>query len=594
LPGAFPDDLFLAPEQWTEAADVGRAVDLWSLGAVLLHAATGEFPFPREHLSDPSSLPEEVPRERLDAADEVLPGLSTVLSRCLSRTPARRYRNIHGALADLRNLPAVAGADDVRAEIARFVALGSALPAPMPTDASDRSVWTDRASSADADDASGHGEPTHEVEAEEIVRPVVAAPRGPLRALSEEAAGLPFDVAYGMAEATYAGRGAGRRSSVPVADGSVVTAIAENARTVRFSPAAGPGSSVGSAPSTSSFATDGPASRVTSTGERFDGTRGSTHGLTAHAATTPTQIRQGAEVNAFALWFGGIGAIGLLLYTALTAVSAFRAPVASGAASNPRGVEVHQDLAPVSSSIGPTPTPPTERGPESDPSLVAAAPRPTTPGWTILPAAIDAQAVARQRDPETDALAIAALNGALDGPTRERLRATGLHDRGFLAAQALLVDDAEARNAHADRDTAIRALLAHPEARRDPVLLLHAAEVETVNLHWDQAAEHAATAARAYGALGPSRVADRDRALYREAVARTGAYTSATASRGSASSGSGRAALVAQQAAVAAWSTLALSASDEALRAEAARQVDRIEPARSPGATPPEASTDAP
>jgi hypothetical protein len=548
LPGSFPDDLFLAPEQWTEAADVGRAVDLWSLGAVLLHAATGEFPYPREQLSDPGSLPEDVPRDRLDAADEVLPGLGTVLARCLARTPARRYRNVTGALADLRNLPAVAEHVDVRAELARFVALGSALPAPPPTDASDRSGWTDRASLADADDGSSHGEPTHEVEADD---PLGRShePRAALRALSGEAAGLPFDVAYGMSDGTFAGRAGGRRSSVPVADGSVVTAIAENARTVRFSPAAGPTSSVGSSPSTASFPTGAPVSRGTSAGERFEGTRGSTHGLTAHAATTPTQIRQGAEVNAFALWFGGIGAIGLLLYTALTAVSAFRVADGQGPgaaltpATPPAPISV-QDLAAVAEPM-------------------EASPRAAAPGWTILPAAIDAQAVARQRDAETDALALAAMNGALDGATRERLRATALHAPGFLAAHALLLDDAAARQAHADRDTAMRALLSHPEARRDPVLLLHAAEIETVNLHWEQAATHAAAAARAYSALGPTRVADRDRALYREAKAKTGAAT-ATPSP------------AANRAALAAWSTLAVSASDEALRVEAGRQADRF------------------
>ncbi len=97
---------YLAPEQ---TGRTGRAVDqradLYSLGATLYEAATGQAPFEAAdtlQLIHDHLVREPAPPSRVDA--RVPRGLSAIILRLLAKAPEQRYQSAEGLLHDLRRL----------------------------------------------------------------------------------------------------------------------------------------------------------------------------------------------------------------------------------------------------------------------------------------------------------------------------------------------------------------------------------------------------------------------------------------------------------------------------------------------------------
>ena len=77
---------FMAPEQFQRPREVGPAADVFALGSVLVHAATGRGPFDSE---SPYIVAYQVVHDEADLAgvpDELLP----LIERCLAKDPADR------------------------------------------------------------------------------------------------------------------------------------------------------------------------------------------------------------------------------------------------------------------------------------------------------------------------------------------------------------------------------------------------------------------------------------------------------------------------------------------------------------------------
>ena len=96
--GTFP---YMAPEQ-IEGNDASARTDIWSFGIVLYEMLTGVRPFKGENLfllckSILRDSPRPVP-------SQILPGLTTIISRCLEKEPERRYRRAGEARAALEAL----------------------------------------------------------------------------------------------------------------------------------------------------------------------------------------------------------------------------------------------------------------------------------------------------------------------------------------------------------------------------------------------------------------------------------------------------------------------------------------------------------
>lgn len=88
-------DQYLAPEQADPTGDfpVGPASDVWSLGATLVHAITGERPFARDRVAE-SHVPHERWPQLITDPPTLLPGVpddvAAIVLRCLDRDPGRR------------------------------------------------------------------------------------------------------------------------------------------------------------------------------------------------------------------------------------------------------------------------------------------------------------------------------------------------------------------------------------------------------------------------------------------------------------------------------------------------------------------------
>jgi serine/threonine protein kinase/tetratricopeptide (TPR) repeat protein len=98
LGGTLP---YMAPEQ-IEGSDASERTDIWSFGIVLYEMLTGTRPFRGDSLFLLcNSILRDAPRP---LPDGVLPGLSTMISRCLEKEPERRYRRAGEARAALEAL----------------------------------------------------------------------------------------------------------------------------------------------------------------------------------------------------------------------------------------------------------------------------------------------------------------------------------------------------------------------------------------------------------------------------------------------------------------------------------------------------------
>lgn len=93
---------YMAPEQAVAHKDIGPAVDIWALGAILYELLTGRPPFQAATVLDtleqvrnnepipPRKLVPRVPRD-----------LETICLKCLEKNPQRRYRTAQGLAEDL-------------------------------------------------------------------------------------------------------------------------------------------------------------------------------------------------------------------------------------------------------------------------------------------------------------------------------------------------------------------------------------------------------------------------------------------------------------------------------------------------------------
>ncbi len=98
---------YISPEQARDPANADARSDIWSLGATIFHALTGQPPFEGESVAEILSSvlyrPVVDPRS---LAPELSKGMGLVLRKCLSRAPERRYQKPAELAADLERLRA--------------------------------------------------------------------------------------------------------------------------------------------------------------------------------------------------------------------------------------------------------------------------------------------------------------------------------------------------------------------------------------------------------------------------------------------------------------------------------------------------------
>jgi serine/threonine protein kinase len=107
--GIWGTPYYIAPEKVRRQPSDARA-DIYSLGATLFHALSGQPPFEGKTPIDvvKARLVRPAPNLR-DVRPDIKPELETIIRRMLEAEPARRYPNYHSLISDLRALQSKMG-----------------------------------------------------------------------------------------------------------------------------------------------------------------------------------------------------------------------------------------------------------------------------------------------------------------------------------------------------------------------------------------------------------------------------------------------------------------------------------------------------
>jgi serine/threonine protein kinase len=112
---------YMSPEQIRATAQADVRSDIWSLGVVLYELLTGNVAFPGDGVTEIcAAILEREPVPLLQVRPELEPGLADVLTRCLQKDPAARYRNMAELaiallpFAPLRALAVAEGSSSIR------------------------------------------------------------------------------------------------------------------------------------------------------------------------------------------------------------------------------------------------------------------------------------------------------------------------------------------------------------------------------------------------------------------------------------------------------------------------------------------------
>jgi len=86
---------YMSPEQMASASSVDARSDIWSLGVVLYEMLVTKLPFVADTMPGlVVAILQNTPAPIEAARDDIPPGLSAVIARCLEKTPKNRFANV--------------------------------------------------------------------------------------------------------------------------------------------------------------------------------------------------------------------------------------------------------------------------------------------------------------------------------------------------------------------------------------------------------------------------------------------------------------------------------------------------------------------